>query len=496
MSADKGFARWLLGIALGAGCLGAVGCTPNWHDSGKTFLAPYENGNLAKASTEAARCAKDGVPTDKVLFLLEDGAIQRAAGKLKESNAAFAKADELVGDYNQWPTVRVSEEAAAALTTVRNVNYRGYLTDLVMMNTYRALNDMELGDLAGARTALIRASFVQNDIAEKYANALAKSQEKLDAKKRDKNYDAQKSLEARNKDGLTAQECVEKNSGLVGMQAYSDFLGPWADYLQGVFFMTTAGDASDRERARVAFRRVAGMVPDNAYVAQDVAEAERVANGGELTPVTYVIFETGLAPERGQIQIPLPLFLVGNHAPSVVLYIPTIQSRDSYVPSLTVDAGGGSFTTQVVCDVDRVVKQEFKNQLPTLITRMVVGAVTKAAIDAATQQALKNQDASVQLIAGLGMFVYQAAMNQADLRTWKSLPKQFQVARVPTPADRTIALRTANGTALAPVQLPAATVNIVYVKSIRTGVPPAVRIFTLEQPGVQMAAQSSALAPQ
>jgi hypothetical protein len=488
MIRDSLIVRGLVGVLVGLG--GIVGCAPNWHDNGQTFLNPYESGNLTKASTEVARCAKDGVPTDKVLFLLEDGAIQRAAGKLKESNDAFAKADELVGDYNQWPTVRLSEEAAAALTTVRNVNYRGYLTDLVMMNTYRALNDMELGDLAGARVALIRAGFVQNDIAEKYAKELAKNQEKLQAKN---SNNAQQSLNARNKDGLTAQECVEKKSGLTEMQAYADFLGPWADYLQGIFFMSTGRDASDHERARVAFRRAAGMVPNNPYIQQDIAEAERVANGGALTPVTYVIFETGLAPERGQIQIPLPLFLIGNHAPSVVLYIPTIESRDSFVPSLTVEAGGGSFKPQVVCDIDRVIKQEFKNQLPTMITRMVIGAVTKAAADAAAQQALKNQDASVQLVAGIGMFAYQSAMNQADLRTWKTLPKQFQVARVPTPADRKIRLRTAEGTFLAPVELPAATVDIVYVKSIRTGIAPSVRIFSLEgAPAPVMTVQASA----
>jgi hypothetical protein len=35
---------------------------------------------------------------------------------------------------------------------------------------------------------------------------------------------------------------------------------------------------------------------------------------------------------------------------------------------------------------------------------------------------------------------YQIAMNVADTRTWTTLPKEFQVCKVPVPADRKIVL--------------------------------------------------------
>src|SRR5947209_2130087 len=87
---------------------GGGGCAKNWHDSHHEFSDPYEHGNYLQAADAAESIAKDGAPTDKVLLDMEAGAILRTAGKLAESNAAFDDADKLVGDYNGWPTVKIS----------------------------------------------------------------------------------------------------------------------------------------------------------------------------------------------------------------------------------------------------------------------------------------------------------------------------------------------------------------------------------------------------
>lgn len=460
----------------------AVGCQKNWHQHGHEFLEPYYNGNFTRAAAAAQDVLKNSVPHDKVLLTLEEATILRAAGRIKESDDAFAAADALIGDYEQWPTVRLTEEAAVALTTVRNANYRGYLSDIVMLNCYRALNAMELGEQDKARTLLFRASFAQQDIAAKYQGQVNKAQQELDAKKKSKNYDANQSLAAKDQSGLNVTERIESDSGLTQLAPYSDYLGPLADYLQGVYFLNTGSGASDANFARTGFRRAAGMLGDNDYIDQDLAEADRALEGGgdQRPPVTYVFFETGLGPIREQVQIALPLFVIGSRVPSVVIAFPVLKDRDDFVRSLTVRAGGGTFASSVVCDVDRVVKQEFKNNLSQTITRMVIAAVTKAAIDAAAQQAVKDQDASIQLITAIAMFAYQASMNQADLRTWSTLPKQFQVARVPTPSDGQLFVQLSDGSGNIPVALPAdAKVNVVYVKSVRRGIAPTVRVFRL-----------------
>ena len=144
--------------------------------------------------------------TDKLLFNLDAGAIQRTAGQLPQSNQSFDNADKLVGDYQQWPTVRLSEEFAAAVTTARNVNYRGSLADLVMLNCYRALNDMELGNLDSARARLIRAQFVQQNIAEQFSKQLHDAQKQTDDQKASSGANVEQTMNATDESGRTLQD--------------------------------------------------------------------------------------------------------------------------------------------------------------------------------------------------------------------------------------------------------------------------------------------------
>jgi hypothetical protein len=482
-TALMGLARFLVV----AGIATCFGCGTNWHADSPRFLIPYDHGDYAVAAEQATKVAASGIPSDTVILNVEAGAILRANGSIRDSNRALDTADAAVGDYQQWPQTKVSEELGAALTTVRSITYRGTLSDLVMLNVYRALNYMELGNLDAARSMLIRSAFVQQDIADKYAAELKKAQDQTEKDKEDHKdqFDVDQTMASKDASGKPLQDRLTQDTDpdLLNLQPYANFVNPFSDYLQGIFFLAAAEDSSDRERASTAFKRAASMVRDNPYLKQDVAEADRVANGMKLTPVTYVIFETGTAPERGQIQVPLPLFLANNQAPTVVLYFPTIHSRGGQMRSLQVSAAGGMFNTALVSNMDAVVNQEFKNSLQTQITRMIIGAATKAAIDAGIKQGVKNQSPFVQIGVDVASTVYQVEMNQADLRTWRTLPKQFQVARIPTPSDRMLTLLPTDGTAPIPVNLPEGKVNVVYVKSVHAGIPPVVRQFVLNNSG-------------
>ena len=70
------------------------------------------------------------------------------------------------------------------------------------------------------------------------------------------------------------------------MRSYETYANPFAEYLQGIFYMADAAGADDRERAATALRRVAGMVQGNDYVLQDVSLSQDVANGQPLPQMT------------------------------------------------------------------------------------------------------------------------------------------------------------------------------------------------------------------
>ena len=65
--------------------------------------------------------------------------------------------------------------------------------------------------------------------------------------------------------------------------------------------------------------------------------------GKPLTPTTYVIFETGCAPVRDQIQIDIPIII--SKFPYMGAAFPTLKPQGNYLPSLTVTASSPAAAT-------------------------------------------------------------------------------------------------------------------------------------------------------
>ena len=108
-------------------------------------------------------------------------------------------------------------------------------------------------------------------------------------------------------------------------------------------------------------------------------------------------------------------------------------------------------------DLSGIVKDIDGSVLADLISSHVVPVVRLTEIfrQAAESQIVTaayaiNQAASQQcsifgLVAQVSTAIYQGAVNIADTRTWTTLPKEFQICRLPTPADGKLELSTPNG---------------------------------------------------
>ena len=82
-------------------------------------------------------------------------------------------------------------------------------------------------------------------------------------------------------------------------------------------------------------------------------------------------------------------------------------------------------------------------------------------------------------LTGLFKGLVDVMINIADTRSWTTLPKEFQVARIPTPADRKLVLATP-GAAPVDVTVADGIVNVVYVKSVVASSPLLVSQFKLK----------------
>src|SRR5277367_2610496 len=427
----KHFLQPLL-LAAVAGLL-ATGCKT--YQEQNHVIQYWQRNDLTNAVVEATKtAAKNANNKDAVIWRLEQGAVLRANGQYEDSNKAFDAAQEKIDDYAQKAKVRLGQETGALLSNQAELDYEGRAYDGIMLNTYRALNYLALGEPDKARPELIRAYQRQQD-------AVADNQKRIEKVQAEaaQNKDSAAIQKAQNDPSLQAQ-IQNSSTNLNKLKSYAAYVNPFTVYLDGLFFMTDADDNSDLERARKSFERVTEMAPDNGYVKEDLAMADALINGRPLPPTTFVIFETGCAPVRGQIRISIPIFV------AKVSYIgaafPTLKPQGNYVPSLTVTADGNNFGTSLVSDMDSVIGLDFKNEMPIVITKTIAATVVKGVAAYAANAAAGQQNGWAGLVAQIGTAIYQAAVNIADERTWTTLPKEFQTCHFPTPPDRKIELET------------------------------------------------------
>lgn len=475
---------WLFRIA--TGCCGVmllavVGCSGHT-EKGDVMINAYRSCNYALAVPEAQlRVEKSAGSHNELIWLLEAGTVARAAGEYALSNELYEQADAIVTHYESQPPISIKDETGAMVTNQAQLTYRGRAYDAIMLNTYKALNCMQLGDLDGARVELNRAYERQRQAVEANAKRIAKAEEEA-AEEKDK-YDAEQA-KADPKFQADYQEAygdLEDPGFDETYSAYTNYVNPLTEFVQALYFMAAAVDASDLERGVHSMQRVAGMSDQNTFIKEDVALADSAANGTPLPPITYVVFETGMAPYRKTIRIDIPVFIAGKYSGGVDYVgaaFPRLAYHDDYLANLQVATVDGQVATQLLCSMDAVVKRDFKNELPTVITKTLISTGIKAGAAYGVNMATRN-DEVVNIIARVGTGLYQVAMNQADERTWMTLPKQFQYCRFYTPGDAAVTIIDPATAGPHTVQLDPDKVNVVWVKSNAPGSPLGVSHFTL-----------------
>jgi hypothetical protein len=348
--------------------------------------------------------------------------------------------------------------------------YRGRAYDKVMMNAYKSLNYMQLGETDKARVELNRSLQRQKDaVAEnekRIADAQATAEKAKNGELKDENgksasYDSDKAQQDSKTGPALNAVLAESTANLAG---YGDYVNPFAVFLDALFFSVNGEGGSDLERGRKSMERVTLMVPDNPYIKSDLALATAAAEGKSPENVTYVFFETGTGPDRDETKIQIPTFLVTSKLAYIGAAFPKLKFNPNFVGALGVKAGDQTVSTATLASMDAVVANDFKNEWPVVVTKTLVSTATKAIIQANAQKSAEHMGFMAGLASKALVTAFNVATTHADTRTWSSLPKEFQYARVTTPADRQLTLAAGNDSRT--ITLVPGVVNVVYVKSI------------------------------
>ncbi len=439
----------------------------------EAMTSTWAAGNAAAAAEAFARRAdKRADSKDGVIWQLEAGTALRAACRYPESNRQFTAAAARMEAYERQAKVKLGREAAAIFSNPQNLPYEGRSYDKIMLHTYEALNYLALGEVDPARPELIRAYQRQQD-------AVAENQRRIEEARDAERDSGQTDAIARTRADPGFSAAINGlTRNLEGFKFYADYVNPFSVYLDGLYFLYAGAGPSDLERATKSLRRVAEVAGDNPAVFADLRTAEAAVNGLPLAnaPFTYVIFETGRVASREQVRIDIPIIIAD--VSYVGAAFPQLAFHDDYARSLTVTAGNQQVATALVANMDAVVALDFKNELPAIVTKTLISTVAKAAAGWAVNDAARQQDEGLGLLARIVTAAVQAAVNIADTRSWTTLPKEFQVARVNTPPDRHVTVNTPGGPPTA-VTLVDGRINVVYVRSTSAGSPLWVSQFRL-----------------
>ena len=413
----------------------------------------YFRGSDYERSIEFAQSkiskSKDPKKED-LLWTLQLGTLERLRQNYRESNNYFDRSEEMLNFFDYQNTA--ADSVAAIAVNENIIPYLGEEYDGIMVNTYKALNFMALGENEQARVEFNRALDRQRRAKEEFSREIQKVQNELD-----KEQEKEGSQVKRNVDNPEVNQLIkDRYPGLYEFEAYPDFVNPFTTYIAGIFFNLIG----DHSKAVTFLKESYGMVRDNEYVAQDLAVTEQVLDGqAELKDTVWVIFENGLGPAKEEFRIDIPLFIATDQVKYFGIALPMLVFREQAYPGLSIKAGGKNYDTQIVANMDRVVQTEFNKDFKSILTRAIISATAKAV----AQYALDKNDKSSPKIVSLLATVYSFATTAADVRIWTTLPKNFRVARLPIPPDRIITIEPPGGESF-PVEIPPCRNAIVYVR--------------------------------
>lgn len=399
--------------------------------AGSSVLTPYPAQATAwqramdQQQPDAALAAleKKRRSADRLLYLQERGRVGQLASNVDASKTDL---EDVIGVYRTLEdrallSASASLASGASLLTNDNARpYAGSLYERVFVHQYQALNYLAAGDASGALVEVRRANLIQNEALAKKENTVDKARE--DAEK--------KGFDAGRYDGYFSS--MDEAAGRVktGFQNAATF------YLSGLIYEAT-GNTND---AYIDYRKALELVPDNPYVQRDVVrtglrtgieDAQKLARQigtvqvgpkpGEGELVIYL--EEGYVPPKTPLTIPIWTSKTLNNV-SFPVYVGNIPGPTS----MTVDVDGHALATSMLVDTRALAVRTLKDEVPGMLARAFVRLLTKQEM----QRQLQQQDSTGLL--GLVGTIYSLVTDQADLRSWLTLPGSGQVLRLPLPA--------------------------------------------------------------
>lgn len=400
VSSISAFARRVSVFMVAALCISMVaGCA-----SRQTVLLIQQDLTDREPQQALQRLEKTPVRnTDKVLYRLNEGMLLHLAGRWADSNAAFEAAQRLM---EQLAALSIREQGTSLLVNDYTRSYEGEPYDKVMLHVYKALNYLALQQPFDARVEALQLDLQLRSLAE-------------DAGDRDPDLGFGRYLS-----GMIYEDLGEWSDAMIAYRkAYEAYQNHRKDY--GV----AVPDALKKDLIRLA--RKEGLRDELEKYQKEFAVTVDAgpppgSPGSDHGELVWV-FSDGLAPYKREHSV----FLADpdpNKNRLIRVSLPYLQRRPPQVAEARLSVAGKTVTTQVVEDISAVAFADLEDRMPAITARSLARVIAK--------KKMEDNAGRDNPLAGALLNVAAVLTEEADTRSWNTLPNNIQLARLPLAPGR------------------------------------------------------------
>ncbi|MCX7205116.1 MAG: hypothetical protein NT086_03850 [Proteobacteria bacterium] len=345
-----------------------------------------------------------------LLYYLEKGQLLQFKNDWSSSSSAWLKADAKIHDWEETAKNspdKLFGEMGSFLINDKTRRYDGYDYEKVLLSTLLAVNHAASGDWGNARVEVRKTHEREAIIAEFRSRAYEKDE--AEAKNRGVKTTF-KDLKGYPTETLDDPDVLAlKNSY---QNAFSHYFA--------AFVYEALGEKS---LAAPGYRKAIELQPNTKVLEDGLSQLDSKTSKRGMTEVLFVV-SSGLAPVRKSVTVPLPIYRVGLTAMS----FPVIRSGNDFAPSqLKID--GRFVPVSTIASVDAMSRRALRDDMPGIILRSTIRAVSKGV----AQKQLNDRDNNASAIASLVLGLVSVITEQADERTWSTLPAQIAIVRASLP---------------------------------------------------------------
>lgn len=383
---------------------------------------------------------------DSTLYMMERGRVSHLANDRKSSIKDFEQVIAQVRAQDEKAKVSVTGTAAQGGAILLNDNAIPYVAqgyERVFVHHYQAMNFLFSKNVEAAQVEVRRANEEQNLALANHERELAEAEEKggryLDA----------------NSGFMNTFSGMENIAGRVK----NSFQNAYTFYVSGLIY-ESQGEYND---AYIDYKKALEIFPGNTFVQDDVLrlarrlgmrddyerfkklfnkEAQKI---GEDEGQVIVLFEQGFVPPKLETHVGI---FIDSHVQKVAFPFYASIWQNTSVLEVTTGEGKHLGVTSPIVHVQALAVKSLQEKLPAMLTRQILRVIAKRNISETAGRAAGP-------LAQFATDVFNIISENADRRSWLTLPNEAQILKTTLPAgEYQLSLRSGSvtGTVTANVQ--------------------------------------------